>query len=214
MNPDTAVVPMFPTTSPDWLNAVQNAAAALKRGDVVAYPTETVWGLAAHPEHPLAVSRLYALKGRAAEKPVQVSCAGLAEARRYAPPSRAMNALAPLWPGPLTLVTAAEPGCPAYLAPHGQVGLRVPDHPVALALLRLSGGALATTSCNRSGLPAARTWQEAVASGLGDLVVPDGGHPAAGIASTVVLLPGGEVVREGAIAAASIRQLLSRQEGQ
>ncbi|GGK13707.1 SUA5-like protein [Deinococcus malanensis] len=196
---------------PDWLNAVQDAADTLLQGGVVAYPTETVWGLAAHPQHPHAVERLYALKGRAADKPVQVSCAGLDEVRRYAPPSRALDALAPLWPGPLTLVTAAEPGCPAYLAPNGQVGLRVPDHPVALALLRLSGGALATTSCNRSGLPAARTWREAVDTGLGDLVLPDGGHPAAGIASTVLLLPGGDVIREGAVPAARIRQLLAGQ---
>lgn len=199
---------MLPNTPPYWLTAVQNAAAALLRGDVVAYPSETVWGLAAHPQHPQAVERLYALKGRAADKPVQVSCAGVDEAFHYAAPSPALNALASLWPGPLTLVTAAEPDCPAYLAPQGQVGLRVPDHPVALALLRLSGGALATTSCNRSGLPAARTWEEAVASGLGDLVLPDGGHPAAGRASTVVLLPAGEVVREGAVSAATIRQLL------
>lgn len=203
---------MSPTPTTDWLNAVQNAATALMRGEVVAYPTETVWGLAAHPEHPLAVERLYALKGRAADKPVQVSCAGLEEVRCYAAPSRALSALAPLWPGPLTLVTPAVPECPTYLAPHGQVGLRVPDHPVALALLRLSGGALATTSCNRSGFPAACTRQEAVTSGLGDLVLPDGGYPAAGIASTVVLLPDGEILREGAVPAASIRRLLARQD--
>ncbi|MFC4639547.1 L-threonylcarbamoyladenylate synthase [Deinococcus hohokamensis] len=200
---------MFPGDAPPtWLAAVEAAAQVLRRGGVVAYPSETVWGLAALPDSESALDRLYALKGRAADKPVQLSCQNLEAAQRFAQPSAVLTALSSLWPGPLTVVTPALPSCPPRLAPGGQVGLRVPDHPVAQALLHLCGGVLATTSCNRSGEPPAATWQAAVASGLGDLTLPEGGQAAAGLASTVVVLPGGVVMREGAVTAAQIRALL------
>ncbi|MFC4427500.1 L-threonylcarbamoyladenylate synthase [Deinococcus navajonensis] len=208
MNADTSSSTTAGKEPLDWLLAVQEAAQVLQRGGVVAYPSETVWGLAALPESADALERLYALKGRAADKPVQLSCESLETAQRFARPSAALTALSSLWPGPLTLVTTALPGCPERLAPRGQVGLRVPDHPVAQALLHLVGGVLATTSCNRSGEPPATTWKEAAASGLGDVTLPEGGQPAAGLASTVVLLPEGLVQREGAVTAAQIRALL------
>ncbi|WP_019588223.1 L-threonylcarbamoyladenylate synthase [Deinococcus apachensis] len=183
--------------------AVARAAALLASGDVVGYPTETVWGLAARPDQPGAVAQLYALKGRDGGKPVQISCVDAETARVLARGGMAFEALAPLWPGPLTLVLPANEACPPALAPGGWVGLRVPDHPVALALLRACGGTLATTSLNPSGQPAARTLAEARAYGLATLLLPDGGVPARGLASTVVRLdPDGdrlEVLREGAL---------------
>lgn len=188
---------------------IRQAAALLRAGGVVAYPSETVWGLAAHPARPEAVERLYTLKGRNPDKPLQVSCESAAAGLRFAVAGAALDALARLWPGPLTVVTPARADCPDLLAPAGQVGLRVPDHPVALALLRACGGALVTSSCNLSGHPAARTWAEAAATGLGDLLLPGGGVAARGLASTVVLLPGGEIMREGHVSAAQVQAALA-----
>ncbi|GAA5514656.1 threonylcarbamoyl-AMP synthase [Deinococcus carri] len=192
--------------------ALAQAVRVLEGGGVLGYPTETVWGLAARPE---AVAALYALKGREADKPVQVSCQDAATARRLTRGGPAFEALAALWPGPLTLVLPASAACPPDLAPGGWVGLRVPDHPVALALLRASGGLLATTSLNPSGQPAARTWAEARAYGLTPLLLPDGGLPARGLASTVVRVVEGEVevLREGALPAGQVRERLRTRPG-
>lgn len=194
-------------------DAVARAAALLAAGGVVGYPTETVWGLAARPDRPDAVAHLYALKGRDAEKPVQVSCLDAETARGLTRGGPAFEALAPLWPGPLTLVLPADAACPPALAPGGWVGLRVPDHPVALALLRACGGTLATTSLNPAGQPAARTLAEARAYGLAPLLLPDGGAPARGEASTVVRVGAAgdelEVLREGALPIDVLRERLN-----
>lgn len=197
-----------PGGRPAWWAAAVEAAGVLRGGGVVAYPSETVWGLAAHPDRPDAVRRLYDLKGRAADKPVQVSCVDVTAARALIRPSAAFERLAPLWPGPLTLVTPASPACPDELAPGGRVGVRLPDHPVARALLALVGGTLATTSCNPSGQEAAVTHAQALAMGLGDLTLPDGGQGTLGLPSTVVLLPEGRVLRAGAVSEEQIVALL------
>ncbi|CAM3651788.1 L-threonylcarbamoyladenylate synthase [Deinococcus frigens] len=183
--------------------ALDDACAVLRRGGLVAYPSETVWGLAALPGHPAAVERLYAVKGRAAHRPVQVSCQDACAALELAQPGAALLALSALWPGPLTLVTPALPGTPLTLAPGGLVGLRVPSHPLALALLRRCGGRLLTTSCNPSGQLPALTAAQARDMALADFVLPDGQEngagegPVGGLASTVVGLPGGAVLRSG-----------------
>ncbi|WP_102124992.1 L-threonylcarbamoyladenylate synthase [Deinococcus planocerae] len=193
----------------DWTHEVARAARVIAAGGVVGYPTETVWGLAVRLD---AVERLYALKGRDPDKPVQVSCADAETARPLTLGGAAFDALAGLWPGPVTLVLPAAPGCPPGVAPGGWVGVRVPDHPVALALLRECGGALATTSLNPSGAEAARTLSQARAYALADLLLPDGGVPASGTASTVVRVgavgQGVEVLREGAVPASLIRERL------
>ncbi|GHG14406.1 translation factor Sua5 [Deinococcus indicus] len=195
--------------APDWQAQVDRAAARLLAGGVVAYPSETVWGLAAHPDHPAAIRRLYELKGRDAQKPVQVSCLNREAAQRLILPQPALARLAPFWPGPLTVVTPARPDCPPDLAPGGRVGLRLPDHPVALALLERVGGLLATTSCNRSGEPAALTFEQARDLNLGDQVLPDGGFPALGVPSTVLLLPEGLILRAGAVSETQLRAALT-----
>lgn len=200
--------------SSDLRQAVAQAAALLRTGGVVGYPTETVWGLAAHPARPQAVARLAALKGRDPGKPLQVSCLDAAAARTLIRDDPAVltafAALADLWPGPLTLVLPAGAACSPVLAPGGWVGLRVPDHPVALALLRASGGLLSTTSLNPAGQAAACTHAQAQAYALADLLLPPGDQEAGGEASTVVRIgPGGvEVLREGALAVAAIHQRL------
>lgn len=184
-----------------WAALLLEAARVLRAGGVVAYPSETVWGLAALPD---AAAQLFRRKGRDEGKPVQGSFLDLEAARAFVRPDRAFEALAVFLPGPLTLVTPASAACPAALAPGGRVGVRVPDHPVAQALLAQVGGVLATTSCNRSGEAAALTFAQARALDLADLVLPDAGVPAQGLPSTVLDVPARRVLREGAVPAARV----------
>lgn len=196
------------TQRQDWAGAVEEAARVIAAGGVVGYPTETVWGLAARPD---AAGRLYVVKGRDADKAVQVSCGSADVARGLTHGGEALDALSDLWPGPLTLVLPAGEGCPPGLAPGGWVGVRVPDHPVALALLHACGGWLATTSLNPSGAAAARTHAEARAYGLADFLLPSTPPPASGTASTVVRVsPAGEVevLREGGVPLRALRERL------
>lgn len=197
-----------------------DALRVLDAGGVVAYPTETVWGLAARP--PFA-AELYTRKGREDTKPLQVSCPDAASALALAQPSRALDTLSRVWPGPLTVIAPARPehlpgwgaGAPA-VAPDGWVGLRVPAQATALALLRRAGP-LATTSLNPSGQPAATTQAQATAYDLADLLLPgentltdqfSHGQP-----STVLRLPDGErpaeVLRQGAVDVADLRAWLA-----
>lgn len=185
----------------------------IARGEVVGYPTETVWGLAAAPEHAAA---LYRVKGREAGKPVQVSFAQVQQALDWAEPSPALGILSTCWPGPLTVVARASARCPAELAPGGWVGLRIPAHPIAQALLGACGGVLATTSLNPAGAPPATTFQEAQAYGLTPLLLGKNSERSGGQASTVIQLSElphqtAVLVRRGALAPELLAQLLATQ---
>jgi L-threonylcarbamoyladenylate synthase len=165
------------------------AVAALRAGGVVAFPTDTVYGLASLPGFEAAV---YAVKGRPEELPLILMAADPAQLEGLvAVDRRARWYMKRWWPGPLTLVLPAG---------EGTLGVRIPDHPLALDLLR-AAGPLLTTSANRHGEPPALTAEEA--SRLPGLAgVLDGGRAPGGEPSTVIaLLPGREmtVIREGAI---------------
>ncbi|MGY2893777.1 L-threonylcarbamoyladenylate synthase [Deinococcus sp. UYEF24] len=198
------------------------AVSLLQSGGVVGYPSETVWGLAALTER-AAVDCLYQLKGREADKPVQLSCLSLEHARRWLRPGQPdAERLARFWPGPLTLLAWAAADCPEWLAPGGVVGLRVPAHPVIRALLAATGGTLATTSLNPSGRPAAGTAEQARGYGLADLLLPDtllgpiwtvqdrgsSDVGSSGLASTVFDLRTRQVLRQGAISHAELLEAL------
>lgn len=168
------------------------AAASLRRGSVVGVPTDTVYGLAADPFCREAVALLFSVKGRPAMKPIPILAASLVQAGRVGIlEGAARPAAARQWPGALTLVVRRVAGLPEWIGDpeRGSVGIRVPDHPVALALLRETGP-LAVTSANRAGdRPAA---DEAAARAIfGDEVafyLPGSG--AGGDPSTVVDLTG------------------------
>ena len=169
-------------------NGLADAARVLNAGGVVVIPTDTVYGLAAHPAFPDAVARLYAIKGRATQKPIALLAADVAAVRAfgYEVPDR----LAKFWPGALTVVVGSE-------------GFRVPDHAWTRELLRRCGGVLRVTSANLSGRRAATDAPQALADvGLSaDLVVDDGLSPG-GVPSTVVrVLEDGTstVLRAGAV---------------
>jgi L-threonylcarbamoyladenylate synthase len=172
--------------------------AILQRGGLVAFPTETVYGLGADASNPAAVARIYAVKGRPAGHPVIVHIGDVGQLARWAReiPEAATKLAARFWPGPLTLVLRRAPSVPDQLT-GGQdtIGLRMPAHPVALELLRRFGGkddghrliGVAAPSANRFGCISPTT-AEHVRNDLGreiDLVL-DGGPCEIGIESTIV----------------------------
>lgn len=187
--------------------AVADAAAVLVAGGLVALPTETVYGLGASARDAAAVRRVFTAKGRPADNPLICHVAdadGLAALARRVSPLAAELAAA-WWPGPLTLVVDAAPGLPAETTGGlDSVAVRAPAHPVALAVLRASGLAVAAPSANRSGRPSPTTAAHVLAD-LGaavDLVLDAGPSPI-GVESTVVDARGDRPVllRPGAVTA-------------
>lgn len=181
---------------PALLARVEAAAAALRRGGVVAYPTETFYGLGALAARGPAVDRLVRVKGRPDGKPLPLLAAGLDQVEAVALlPPLALRLAEALWPGPLTLVVPARPGLhPAITGGGGTVGVRVTSSPVAAALARQAGGALVATSANLAGQPPAASAGALDAALVARLdLVLDGGPAPGGLASTVV-----EVAGEGA----------------
>jgi L-threonylcarbamoyladenylate synthase len=181
------------------------AARVLAAGGLVAFPTETFYGLGASALDPAAVARVFQAKGRPGDKPLLVLVATLAMARALARewPAAAARLADRHWPGPLTLVVAARADLPAALtAGTGTVGVRLPGHPVARALVRAAGVPLTAPSANRHGAPPPRTAAEVVA-GLGGAVdlVLDAGPTAGGAPSTVLDVTGDRprVLRPGAV---------------
>jgi len=188
--------------------------AILRRGGLVAFPTETVYGLGADASSPAAVARIYEVKGRPAGHPLIVHIGDIGELDRWARdvPEAAIKLAAPFWPGPLTLVLRRAPGVADQLT-GGQdtIGLRIPGHPVALQLLREFGGGIAAPSANRFGRISPTT-AEHVQGDLGsevDLIL-DGGTCEIGIESTIVDLSRGRPVllRPGRIDAGDIAATL------
>ena len=203
--------------------AIEWTAERLVTGGVVAFPTDTVYAVAASLAHPAALRRIFALKGRPADRPLPVLLASPAALDRVALAidPRVTALLARYWPGPLTAVVPARAGMPPeVLGPDGTVGARVPNHPLALELLERAGGAVAATSANRTGDPPARTGDE-VAETLGDAldVLLDGGLTPGGVPSTVATFQGDDlrILREGAIPhehlAAAWREILAAGAG-
>lgn len=191
--------------------ALRRAAAALRRGEPVAFPTETVYGLGANALDPAAVRRIYEAKGRPDDNPLIVHVTGLPMLRRLVrevpPAARALAAR--FWPGPLTIVLPKRRAVPdAVTAGLPTVAVRVPDHPVALALIEAAGVPVAAPSANRSGRPSP-TRAPHVAADFPALLVLDGGAAHHGLESTVVALGDPpRVLRLGAIPVEELRSVL------
>jgi L-threonylcarbamoyladenylate synthase len=190
------------------------AAELLRGGGLVAFPTETVYGLGALARDPLAVRAIFAAKGRPATNPVIVHVPGAAEARALvaAWPQEAEALAARFWPGPLTLVLPRAAGVPDEVTAGGPtVGVRAPAHPVAQALLRAAGGPLAAPSANRSEhvSPTSAPHVLADLDGRVDAVI-DGGPCAVGIESTVLSLAHGapRILRPGGVSRAALEAVL------
>lgn len=193
---------------------VRRAAEILKRGGLVAFPTETVYGLGADASSEEAVARLYATKRRPADHPVIVHFADADSAFTWARevPEGARKLAARFWPGPLTLILKKSAKAGDFVS-GGQdtVGLRVPAHPVAQELLRAFGGGIAAPSANRFGQVSPTTAAHVRDDLGGDAeLVLDGGPSEVGIESTIVDLSGAQAVllRPGRISAAELEAVL------
>jgi L-threonylcarbamoyladenylate synthase len=194
--------------------AIGIAARCLQAGGLVAFPTETVYGLGADATDGQAVARLYAAKGRPSFNPLIAHVADLAAARRLAAfDADAERLAAAFWPGPLTLVLRKGPGCPvADLATAGldTIAIRVPDHAVARALLTAFAKPIVAPSANRSGHVSPTTAAHVLADLRGriDLIL-DGGPTAVGVESTIVACTGAPaLLRPGGLPRAQIEKAL------
>ena len=205
---------MVPVYSIDDRSAIALAVEALRGGSIIAFPTDTLYGVGGDALSPDAVERVRAAKRRDAGKAMPVLLSDVREVDRLASawPEAAGRLAARYWPGALTLVVPARDGVPDGVRSDGRVALRVPGHPGLRDLILQAGCPLIGTSANLSGEPAALTAAEA-AGALGDAValVLDGGR-VGGAPSTVIAIDddGLRVLREGAIPAAELREWLTR----
>jgi L-threonylcarbamoyladenylate synthase len=211
------LVPSSPDDSPTG-NSVARAVDALRAGELVAFPTETVYGLGADAANPTAVHRLFAVKGRPADHPVIVHVARAAQLDELARavPDVARRLAEAFWPGALTIVVVrdADRVVPEVTGGRATVGLRVPDHPLAQALLEGFGGGVAAPSANRFGRVSPTT-ADHVRADLGDdvSVVLDGGPCRVGVESTIVDVTGAEpaILRIGGVGRSEIEAVVGRE---
>lgn len=200
--------------------AVQEAGKLLQAGELVAFPTETVYGLGADAGSDAAVEAIYHAKGRPSDNPLIVHIADrtqlndlVSESMPQAQRQLADQLIARFWPGPLTLVLPVRPGAVSSRVTAGlaTVAVRMPDHPLALALIRAAGRPLAAPSANRSGRPSP-TEARHVAQDLAGRIagILDGGPATVGLESTVVAVgPHGlELLRPGGVTAQELRAAL------
>lgn len=195
--------------------ALEQAVSAIQHGGVIAFPTDTVYGLGASLGHPVALARIFEIKARERSRTLPVLIASPRDL------SRVTSAVDPellalarhFWPGPLTIVVPALESLPRdVVARDGTVGVRIPDHSVALTVAHRCGGAIAATSANPSGAqPACRA--EDIDPNLAEQldIILDGGLAPCGLASTVIRRDGATIsfIREGAVPAATVRSTWS-----
>jgi L-threonylcarbamoyladenylate synthase len=194
--------------------AITHAVDVLKNGGLVAFPTDTVYGLAAPYDNEESIDRLYIVKGRNSSKAISILISSFDELNKL---TTQINQNAHIfaesfWPGPLTLVVPRHPELSDHLAPEQTIGVRVPDHPVALALLSKSGP-LAVTSANRSGEKNPLNADDVLAQLEGRIhLVLNGGQSPGGVPSTVIDCTSlsFEILREGPISEKELQKALSK----
>jgi len=196
----------------DEMGSVERAAKLLLSGQLVAFPTDTVYGVGAPAFDAASVAAIYVAKERPPEKAIPVLIADAADLPRIAAavPESARALIAHFWPGALTLVLPKRPDVPEIVSSDATVAVRIPDLDVTRALLRLTGP-LAATSANRSGRPSPVTAGDVIAQLGGRIAaVLDGGACPGGVPSTVVdcVASPPRVLREGGISIAALRAVL------
>lgn len=196
------------------LEDTDKAAAMIHKGGLVALPTETVYGLAASAEDGPALVMLYDVKRRDPDKACAVLVTGMDMVERYCQniPQGAYRLAEKYWPGPLTMILEDKGVVsPATTGESGTLGVRCPNHPVTLEVIRKAGIALSAPSANPSGKPSAKTAQEVLDYFNGHIEgIIDGGPCALGVESTIVDFTGEKpaILREGAIPAQEILAVL------
>lgn len=187
----------------DHPTAISHASDILCHGGLVAFPTDTVYGLAVLPFEQENVERLFSAKGRNNLRAIAILIGNFTDLKHVVGEfdEKTMRLAQRFWPGPLTLVVPKKASLPDALSPDDTIGVRMPDHPIALALLRRTGP-LAVTSANISGKENANTAEEVYGqlNGRVDLIL-DGGRTLGGVPSTVVdcISDSIQVLREGPI---------------
>lgn len=199
---------------PQMRSDVTRAVEILRKGGVVALPTETVYGLGADASNPEAVAKIFALKNRPADHPLIVHISGIDKLPQWVDeiPASAQALASRFWPGPLTMIFKRAPAVlDAVTGGQDTIGLRVPNHPLTLEVLAEFGGGVAAPSANRFG-KISPTRAEHVAEEFGDRVdyILDGGPCAVGLESTIVDLTSArpQILRLGAVTAEDIDSAL------
>jgi L-threonylcarbamoyladenylate synthase len=200
---------IVPASSPD---TIPQALRVLRSGGLVAFPTDTVYGVGAPAFDGKAIESIYAAKDRPVEKAIPILIADRADMEKVGTdiPQVAYQLAARFWPGPLTCVIPKQPTLPEAVSANSTVGVRVPDHEVARALLR-AAGPMAVTSANLSGQPSPSTAEEVFAQLGGRIaLIIDGGKTPGGLPSTVVDCTGSRLnlLREGPISLEEIEAQL------
>ena len=198
----------MPTGAVHDRSDIAELAALLRAGELVAFPTETVYGLGADATNSDAVLKIYEAKGRPRFNPLIVHVADLAMAERLVEFSPMARKLAQFWPGPLTLVLPRRPDAGIS----DTVGIRIPDHPLARELIRAADRPLAAPSANRSGKLSPTTADQGVKGFQGLVPVLDGGASQSGVESTILAVEGETVtqLRAGALPRAEIAAAIGR----
>jgi L-threonylcarbamoyladenylate synthase len=187
---------------PDRIDA---AVAILKSGGVIAFPTETFYGLGADARNEAAIEKIFGIKGRDFKNPILVVIGNVRHLDTFAAeiPAAARTLMDRFWPGPLTLVFKASPSVsPMLTAGSGKIGIRLTSHPVATELSRKLGGPVTATSANLSGAPECSSAYEVISQLEGKLDgIVDGGHTPGGKGSTIVDVTSSppKLLREGMI---------------
>ena len=192
--------------------ALEEAITSLQHGGVIAFPTDTVYGIGASLDHPAALKRIYDLKGRSPDKPLPILVARVEMLDQLSPDvdERLVELAEQFWPGALTIVLPAAKHLPAEVkAPDNTIGVRLPNHSIPLTIAERAGGAIATTSANVSGEQAAHSAKE-IQDAFGNAVdvILDGGFAPEQNSSTVIRVENGEIVvlREGVISAEDLNR--------
>lgn len=201
---------------PNWFDEekLKPAASTLQKGGVIAYPTETVYGLGADIYFEEAVDRIFRLKKRDPHKPFSVMISSIADVEELCRevPEYGKLLIDTFWPGPLTLIFKASDKAPKYIkSKDNKIGLRLPDHPITKVLMRMHRQPLTSTSANLTGAQEAVTAQHVVKNfgNAIDLII-DGGPSTLKIPSTVLDATGvkPKIIREGAITHSHIKETL------
>jgi len=200
---------ILPISNPD---AIQQAFNIIQDGGVIAFPTDTVYGIGADAFQEKAVEKLFQIKNRDLDKGIPILCAAVEDLTRLteALPDKTAEVTKVFWPGPLTLILPGSPALPAVISPDDSIGIRIPAHQETLAMLRRTGP-LAATSANLAGFPSATSAQQVFdqLSGKLDLIL-DGGPSPGGQASTVLdMRETPRILRAGPISLEQLKEILA-----